>query len=92
MGECWDDEFIIGAEIMTQASLEERLNTVEKQLAELQAQVQKLARPKDWRNIVGRFEGDEMMERIFENARKIREEDRRRTRPKATKSKPRKRS
>ena len=77
---------------MTQASLEERLNTLEKQLAELQAQVQKLVRPKDWRNVVGMFEGDEVMERIFENARKIREEDRRRTRPKAPKSRPRKRS
>jgi len=77
---------------MTKATLEERLNALEKQLAELQAQVQKLVRPKDWRNIVGMFEGDEVMERIFENARKIREEDRRRTRPKATKSKPRKRS
>jgi len=77
---------------MTQASLEERLNALEKQVAELQVQVQKLVRPKDWRNAVGMFEGDEGMKRIFENARKIREEDRRRTRPKATKSKPRKRS
>ncbi len=77
---------------MTQATLEERLNALEKQLAELQAQVQKLSRPKDWRNVVGMFEGDEVMKRIFENARKIREEDRRRTRPKATKSKQRKRS
>lgn len=77
---------------MTRTTLEERMNAVEKQLVELQAQVQKLVRPKDWRNIVGMFEGDEVMERIFENARKIREEDRRRTRPKAPKSKPRKRS
>lgn len=77
---------------MTRTSLEERLNTLEKQLAELQVQVRKLVRPKDWRNVVGMFEGDEVMARIFENARKIREEDRRRTRPKASKSKPRKRS
>jgi hypothetical protein len=77
---------------MTQVTLEERLNALEKQLTELQAQVQKLSRPKDWRNVVGMFEGDEVMKRILDNARKIREEDRRRTRPKATKSKQRKRS
>jgi hypothetical protein len=72
---------------MSQGTVEERLTTLEKQVAELQAQVQKLTRPKDWRNIVGIFEGDEGMKAIFEEARKIREEDRRRTRPKATKSK-----
>lgn len=77
---------------MTRATLEERMNALEKQVKELRAQVQKLARPKDWRNIVGIFEGNEGMKQIFEEARKIREEDRRRTRPKATKSKPRKHS
>ena len=85
-------DFTAGAEDMTRASLEERLNVVEKQLAELQAQVQKLVRPKDWRNVVGIFDGDVGMKEIFEEARKIREEDRRRTRPKATKSKRRTRA
>ena len=65
---------------MTQAKLEERLNTLEKQLADLQAQVQKLVRPKDWRNVVGMFAGDEVMKRIDEAGRKIREADRRKTR------------
>jgi hypothetical protein len=77
---------------MAQASLEERLKTLEKQIADLQAEVRKLVRPKDWRNVVGMFDGDEVMERMFENARRIREEDRRRTRPKAPKSRTRKRS
>lgn len=77
---------------MTRTTLEERMNALEKQLAELQAQVQELARPQDWRSVAGMFDGDEVMKRIFENARKIREEDRRRTRPKATKSKRRTRS
>jgi hypothetical protein len=77
---------------MTRATLEERMNALEKRVEELQAQVQKLARPKDWRNIVGIFEGNEGMKQVFEEARKIREEDRRRTRPKATKSKRRARS
>ena len=77
---------------MTQAMLEERLNALEKQLAELQAQVQRLVRPKDWRNVVGMFAGDEVMKRINEAGRKIREEDRRRTMPKPSKSKRRARS
>jgi hypothetical protein len=77
---------------MMRATLEERMNSVEKQLAELQVQVQKLVRPKDWRNVVGMFDGDEGMKKIFEEAHKIREEDRRRTRPKAIKSKRRRRS
>lgn len=77
---------------MTRASLEERVNTLEKQLAELQVQVQKLARPKDWRNAVGIFAGDEGMKEVFEEARKIREADRRRAKPKSSKSKKRVRS
>ena len=77
---------------MTRASLEERLNVVEKQLAELQEQVQKLIRPKDWRNVVGMFAGDEGMKRIDEAGRKYREEDRRKTMPKPSKRKSRTRS
>jgi hypothetical protein len=77
---------------MTRATLEERMNALEKRVEELQAQVQKLARPKDWRNIVGIFEGNEGMKQVFEEARRIREEDRRRTRPKAAKSKRRARA
>jgi hypothetical protein len=77
---------------MTHASLEERLNALEKQFAELQAQVQKLVRRKDWRNVVGMFAGDEVMKRIDEAGRKIREEDRRKTMPKPSKNKRRTRS
>lgn len=65
---------------MTPAMLEERLNVLEKQLAELQAQVQKLVRPNDWRSAVGMFGGDEGMKQIFEEGRKIREADRKKTR------------
>ncbi|HEY7426043.1 MAG TPA: hypothetical protein VH682_17565 [Gemmataceae bacterium] len=72
---------------MSQGTVEERLTTLEKQVAELQAQVQKLARPKDWRNVVGMFAGDEVMKRIDEAGRKIREKDRERAR-KAAQRKP----
>jgi hypothetical protein len=77
---------------MTRATLEERMNALEKRVEELQAQVQKLARPKDWRNVVGMFADDEGMKRIDEAGRKIREEDRRKTMPKPSKSKRRTRS
>jgi hypothetical protein len=73
---------------MTPAMLEERLNVLEKQLTALRAQVASImTQPTDWRSVAGMFDGDEVMQRIFDNARKIREEDRRRTRPKASKSK-----
>jgi regulator of replication initiation timing len=72
---------------MTRATLEERMNALEKQVAALQAQVQKLIHPKDWRNVVGMFDDDEVMKRIDEAGRKIREEDRRKTMPKPSKSK-----
>ncbi|HTU89739.1 MAG TPA: hypothetical protein VMF69_06565 [Gemmataceae bacterium] len=77
---------------MTRTTLEERMDALEKQLTELQAQVEKLVRPKDWRNVVGMFAGDEVMKRIDEAGRKIREEDRRKTMPKPAKSKRRTRS
>lgn len=77
---------------MTRATLEERMNALEKRVEELQAQVQKLGRPKDWRNVVGMFADDEGMKRIDEAGRKIREEDRRKTMPKPSKSKRRTRS
>ncbi len=77
---------------MTRATLEERMNALEKRVEELQAQVQKLTRPKDWRNVVGMFADDEGMKRIDEAGRKIREEDRRKTMPKPSKSKRRARS
>lgn len=72
---------------MTRQTLEERLKDVESQLTVLRAQVASLTQPTDWRSVAGMFDGDEVMQRIFDNARKVREEDRRRTRPKASKSK-----
>lgn len=72
---------------MTRATLEARMNALEKQVAELQEQVQKLSRPKDWRSVVGMFGDDEVMKRIDEAGRKYREEDRRKTMPKPSKSK-----
>ena len=72
---------------MSRGTVEERLAELERQLADLKVWVEALARPSDWRSVVGMFAGDEGMKRIDEAGRKIREEDRKRTR-KATRSKP----
>jgi regulator of replication initiation timing len=73
--------------IMAGKNLEERVAELEQEIAALKTQVAALLKPNDWRSVAGMFEGDEVMKRILDNARKIREADRRRTRPKASKSK-----
>jgi hypothetical protein len=77
---------------MEQAKLEARIEELEKQVADLKLRIDLLARPNDWRSAVGMFAGDEDLLRIFEAGRKIREEDRRRTRPKPSRTKRRTRS
>lgn len=77
---------------MEQAKLEERIAELERQVATLKAQVATLIKPNDWRSVVGMFAGDEVMKQILEQGRKIREEDRRRTKPKPSKNKARPRS
>ncbi len=74
---------------MAQGTLEERIAGLERELAVLKAKVDTLTPPTDWRGVVERFGGDEDLLRIFEAGRKIREEDRRRTKPKPSKSKKR---
>jgi regulator of replication initiation timing len=74
---------------MEQAKLEERVAELERQVATLKAQVATLIKPNDWRSVVGMFAGDEVMKQILEQGRKIREEDRRRTKPKPPKNKAR---
>ncbi len=77
---------------MEQAKLVERVAELERQLAALRALVATLIKPDDWRSVVGMFAGDEVMKRILEQGRKIREEDRRRTKPKPSKRKAKARS
>ena len=77
---------------MEQAKLEERIAELERQVADLKLRIDMLSRPNDWRSAVGMFAGDEDMKKIFEEGRKIREEDRRRTKPKPSKNEKRARS
>ncbi len=63
---------------MSEAKLEQRVESLEKQIAVLQQVVANGTKRKDWRSTVGMFAGDELMMQIDEEARKIREADRRR--------------
>ncbi len=77
---------------MAQEKLEARVAELERELAELKARVETLTPRGDWRSVVGMFAGDEGMKEILEEGRKIREEDRRRTKPKPSKSKSKRRA
>jgi hypothetical protein len=74
---------------MSLRELETRVAAVERQLAEIQRKLNN-GQDKDWRKTAGMFTGDEVMKRIFENALRYREADRRkarRRRAKASRSK-----
>jgi hypothetical protein len=62
---------------MSQADLEQRVAALEKQMSALRADGAGVRR-KDWQRTIGMFTGDEVMEQIFAEGRKIREADRRR--------------
>lgn len=66
------------AQPVSTPTIEERVARLEKRLADLQRELHDLTQPKDWRSTIGMFAGDEVMERIREAGRKIREADRRR--------------
>ena len=65
---------------MSQPTLEERVTALEQQVAQLQSELQKLTRPKDWRSTLGMFAGDETMKRIDAAGQAIREKERRQAR------------
>lgn len=71
---------------MSRPTLEDRVATLEKQVAQLLANAAAAPPHKDWRRIAGRFTGDEVMKQIDEEGRKIREADRQRARRRQTKS------
>jgi hypothetical protein len=56
----------------TLEALAQRLDMVEKELARLSAP----SRPKDWRRVVGMFEGSEFMKQVIEEGKAIRQADR----------------
>ena len=66
---------------MAEATLEERVATLEQLVAHLLQTTAQGERPKDWRRTVSMFDGDPIMREIIAEGRRLREEDRRQTRP-----------
>ena len=57
-------------------ALEQRVDTLEKQVAELMQRILAPPPEKDWRSTIGMFAGDPLMKEIQEEGRKIREAER----------------
>jgi hypothetical protein len=71
---------------MSRATLEERVATLERQVGALLADRAGTGRAKDWRRTRGVFTGDDdLMKQFFEEGRKIRDAERKRTRPRSEK-------
>ena len=61
---------------MAETNLEQRVATLEKQVAELMERILAPPPEKDWRSTIGMFKDDPIMREIQEEGRKIREADR----------------
>ena len=70
---------------MSRATLEERVEALERQVGALLANHAGTGRAKDWRRTRGAFTGDDLMKQVFEEGRKIREAERRRAQSKSGK-------
>ncbi len=57
-------------------ALDERVDTLEKQVAELMKRIMAPPPEKDWRSTIGMFTNDPVMREIDEEGRKIREAER----------------
>ena len=64
---------------MSQATLEERVTALERQIDTILANQSNPS--KDWRRTRGAFTGDDFMKQVFEEGRKVREEERKRILP-----------
>jgi hypothetical protein len=70
---------------MSRATLEERVAALEKQVAALIANPAGTGHAKDWRRTRGVFTEDDLMKQVFEEGRKIRDEERKRAQPRSRK-------
>lgn len=61
---------------MTQPSLEDRLSTLERTVAELVGKQETPKHKGDWRSTIGMFAGDPVIREIQEEGRRIREAER----------------
>ena len=62
---------------MAETTLEERVTTLEKLVAEIVRKADTGMRKKDWRCTVGMFDRDSIMKEIIDEGRRVREADRR---------------
>jgi hypothetical protein len=65
---------------MAEATLEERVATLEQLVAQLMHTSERTARKKDWRRTIGMFDGDTIVQELLAEGRRLREEDRRQRR------------
>ena len=65
---------------MAQATLEQRVETLERELAQLKTAVANGTPASDWRRTIGMFTDDPGMLEVFQEALKFREADRERSR------------
>jgi hypothetical protein len=70
---------------MSRATLEERVEALERQVGALLANHAGTGRAKDWRRTRGAFTGDDLMKQVFEEGRKIRDAERKRAQPRSGK-------
>ena len=64
--------------MMSEATLEQRVAALEAQVAQLTAPWLKPSQPKNWRRSIGILPADESTDRIFDEALRLRQEDRER--------------
>jgi hypothetical protein len=62
---------------MEEATLEERVATLEQLVPQWIHTAERMARKKDWRRTIGMFDGDPIMQEIMAEGRRLRAEDRR---------------
>ena len=67
---------------MTIKALEQRIATIEAELAKLKRKVTEPQAQRDWRKTIGMFTNDEGMKEMFQDALKLREADRAKARKK----------
>jgi hypothetical protein len=72
---------------LSENSLPERVAALERQVAQLTAQLAAL-KTKDWRSTVGMFPGNEAMKRVDAAGQAIREKERERVRKRQAKKRP----
>ncbi len=61
---------------MAEATLEERVATLEQLVAQLMHTAERTARKKDWRRTIGMFDGDPVMQEIMAEGQRLRAEAR----------------